>query len=133
MLSILEQGERYVESFGGDVALKVREIAKVTHEVNKAYCEAIGDFSQVPWEQAADWQKESAIKGVTAVLDGTANSPEEQHAAWSAEKVATGWMFGEVKDAEAKTHPCLVPYEQLPQAQKVKDFLFRAVIKSMAQ
>jgi len=58
-------------------------------------------------------------------------SPAESHAAWLALKVAEGWIYGPVKDADAKTHPCCVPYSELPQAQRVKDFLFRAVVNAM--
>ena len=112
--------------------LFIEEIAKVTHEVNRAYCAAIGDHSQVAWEDAPDWQKESAIKGVEAVLNGEANSPEEQHQCWATQKIADGWVWGEVKDAEAKTHPCLVPYDQLPPEQQVKDHLFRSVIAALS-
>jgi hypothetical protein len=42
-----------------------------------------------------------------------------------------GWVYGEVKDAEKKTHPCMVPYEKLPIEQRVKDYLFKAVIDSI--
>ena len=35
-----------------DMILSVEEIARVCHNVNKAYCEAIGDDSQVTWEEA---------------------------------------------------------------------------------
>ena len=40
-------------------------IAKVCHEVNRAYCMSQGDGSQPRWEDAPDWQKQSAISGVT--------------------------------------------------------------------
>ena len=40
------------------------KIAQVAHEINKAYCEAIGDNSQLSWEDAPDWQKDSAMKSV---------------------------------------------------------------------
>lgn len=41
-------------------------------------------------------------------------------------------VYGEVKDGEAKTHPCLVPYEQLPPAQRLKDDLFAAIVRTLA-
>jgi hypothetical protein len=37
------------------------EIARVAHEVNRAYCEALGDHSQPPWREAPQWQRESAL------------------------------------------------------------------------
>ncbi|HZC29941.1 MAG TPA: RyR domain-containing protein [Gaiellaceae bacterium] len=96
--------------------------ARAAHEVNRAYCIAIGDLSQVHWEGAPDWQKESALKGIDGVLAG--NGPRESHESWLAEKRATGWIWGPVKDSQKKEHPCFVPYDQLPPAQQVKDRLF---------
>lgn len=111
--------------------LNAAQIARVVHEANKGYCESIGDFSQKSWEQAAEWQRESAIKGVQAVMDGTARTPEEQHQSWLDEKARTGWKFGHIKDEEKKTHPCFVPYDQLAPEQKMKDHLFRAIVTTL--
>jgi hypothetical protein len=105
---------------------QITSIASVTHEANRAYCHTLNDFSQLAWSDAPAWQRDSAIAGVKSVLDGSAKTPEEQHETWCAFKVADGWTYGAVKDATAKTHPCLVPYAQLPAAQKYKDILFRA-------
>ena len=44
--------------------MKAEDIAKVAHEVNRAYCEALGDTSQLSWEDAPEWQKASARAGV---------------------------------------------------------------------
>lgn len=38
-------------------------IAKTCHQANKAWCEANGDNSQKDWDEAEDWQRDSAIKG----------------------------------------------------------------------
>ena len=108
---------------------EILQVARVAHEVNRAYCAALGDHSQKPWAEAEQWQRYSAISGVLAVLDGTALTPEALHESWMAEKGAAGWVFGAVKDAEAKTHPCLVPYADLPAEQRAKDYLFRGVIE----
>lgn len=103
-------------------------LARIAHEANLAYCQRIGDDTQRPWDQAPQWQKDSALLGVDAVMAG--KNPEELHAEWSKVKVAEGWVYGPVKDPAAKTHPCLVPYADLPAPQRVKDFLFRAVIRA---
>lgn len=109
----------------------IKRIAKVCHETNRAYCAAIGDNSQVAWSVAPAWQRESAIEGVRAMLEGRATSPEEQHDLWTMDKLNAGWTYGPVKDAEAKTHPCLVSYAELPMEQRLKDVLFRAVVTGM--
>ncbi len=43
--------------------MDMNQIARVCHEVNKAYCEALGDNSQPTWEDAPEWQRSSARMG----------------------------------------------------------------------
>lgn len=105
----------------------IENIARICHEANRSYCETLGDYSQPPWESAPDWQKDSARAGVRLHLAGD-HGPEKSHESWMAQKVADGWTYGPVKDPAAKTHPCLVPYDQLPVEQQLKDHLFRAVV-----
>lgn len=106
-------------------------IAMVCHAANKAWCEANGDNSQKDWKEAEGWQRESAIKGVEFRLNNPEAGKDSQHNAWMADKIAAGWVYGEVKDADAKTHPCIVPFEQLPEFQQKKDALFCAVVDSL--
>lgn len=113
--------------------MKENDIARVCHQINKALCEAAGDTSQKDWEDAEAWQRKSAREGVGSALARPEASPEDQHQAWSDAKGRAGWVFGEEKDAEAKTHPCLVPYADLPFEQKIKDYAFRAVVEALRQ
>lgn len=106
-------------------------VAKIAHEVNRAYCEALGDNSQLPWDECPDWQKESAIAGVEFHSNNQDAGPESSHESWLAQKVADGWVFGEEKNAELKTHHCIVPFAELPVEQQAKDFIFRAVVHSI--
>jgi hypothetical protein len=112
------------------MTFNVEDIARVTHEVNRAYCTAIGDDSQIPWDEAPDWQKESALAGVAAHLQNDM-TPRASHELWCKHKLADGWSWGITKDEKAKKHPCLVPYDSLPKEQRVKDYLFSAVVHSL--
>jgi hypothetical protein len=103
-------------------------IAKVCHQANKAYCEALGDDSQAEWENAPDWARKSAIDGVAFHLQHPDATASASHNAWLAEKEATGWKYGPRKDAEKKEHPCFVAFEQLPLEQQAKDFIFRSIV-----
>lgn len=114
--------------------LTIEEIANVCHQVNKAYCVAIGDLSQPEWELAPDWQRNSAIAGVVAHIEsGLTMLPEDSHISWMQKKKAEGWVYGPVKNVDKKTHPCMVPYEKLPVEQKTKDYLFREVVHCLAK
>lgn len=118
------------EITNADPAL-VEQIAQVVHEANRAYCVTIGDNSQVSWEEAPEWQRESARKGVIGILNGEIVKPSDSHASWLAEKERTGWKYGPVKDAEKKEHPCMVPYHELSVDQQVKDHLFFAIVRAI--
>jgi hypothetical protein len=113
--------------------MKIEDIAKVCHAVNRKYCQAIGDMSQVHWEDAPQWQRDSAINGVKYHLANVDASPADSHISWLKEKVETGWVYGPIKDVEKKQHPCCVPYDQLPKEQKAKDYIFSQVIDSLKQ
>lgn len=108
------------------------QIAQVCHEANRAYCVTIGDMSQIAWDNAPAWQQESAVDGVRFHLANPRAGPAASHYNWSRDKFATGWKHGPVKDATQKTHPQLVPYEDLPVEQRRKDLLFAAVVRALA-
>ena len=43
------------------------------------------------------------------------------HDVWAQGRIAEGWTYGEQRDDKQKTHPCLVPYEALPDAEREYD------------
>jgi hypothetical protein len=109
--------------------MKTEDIAKICHEANRAYCQTIGDNTQLPWEEAPAWQRESAVNGVEFSRANPDAPPSASHDSWLAEKERAGWKYGPVKDPDKKEHPCFVPYDQLPESQKVKDELFQAIAR----
>lgn len=114
--------------------LNNEEIARLCHNVNKAYCAAIGDLSQPEWELAPEWQRASAIFGVQAhIFSGFTMLPQDSHISWMKQKIDDGWTYGPVKAPDKKTHPCLVEYDKLPVDQKVKDYLFREIVHTLAK
>lgn len=112
--------------------MNIFDIARVAHEVNRAYCAALGDNSQKPWHEAPEWQRLSATKGVEYHLSHPGAGPEASHESWLAEKARTGWKYGPIKNEAAKEHPCMVPFVELPCEQQAKDYLFRAVVHALS-
>ena len=110
---------------------QIETIARACHEANRVWCESHGDMSQAPWEQAPEWQKESAYEGVKGALSG--NTPEQSHENWTRHKLKEGWTLGPVKDPDKKEHPCLVRYEDLPSEQKAKDKIFVGTVRLFAE
>jgi len=113
--------------------LKATAIAIVCHEANRAYCAGLGDYSQKPWAESPDWQKESAIKGVEFHLNNPWADEDSSHNSWLQEKEATGWKYGPVKDEAKKEHPCYVPFHDLPKHQQYKDRLFKNIVNSLRE
>ncbi len=115
----------------------MENIAIVCHEANRAYCRTLGAYTQPSWDDAPEWQKKSAIAGVEfhlkALERGADPAPSASHNSWLAEKERDGWKYGPVKDPEKKEHPCFVPYEQLPVDQRMKDYIFAAIVKAIYQ
>lgn len=107
----------------------IHAAAEAAHEANRVYCAAIGDTSQKPWAEAEEWQRQSAIEGVRIALTGA--TPEQQHDAWCEAKRRDGWVYGPMKDADQKRHPCLISYTDLPAEQRAKDSLYLAVVRGM--
>jgi serine phosphatase RsbU (regulator of sigma subunit) len=56
-----------------------------------------------------------------------------EHIRWSWEKRLNGWTFGTVKDGNRKTHPSIIPYEQLSESEKDKDRELVKLIPSFLQ
>jgi hypothetical protein len=121
-----------MKTIKSEPSFEILQIALVCHQANKAWCEANDDNSQKDWHSAEDWQRKSAINGVIIRIGDRNAGHDAQHNAWLEYKKKDGWVYGEVKDAEAKTHPCIVPFEELPEFQKKKDALFCAIVDSLS-
>jgi len=111
--------------------MDAKKIAEVCHEVNRAYCEAIGDSLQRHWSSAEGEEHQSKlIAGVEYALSAD-RTPVEMHQVWFDNMVDAGWNYGEKMDMEKKTHPCMLPYDELSLEQRVKDHLFLAIVRAL--
>lgn len=111
--------------------MEIVDIARITHELNRQYCLALGDSSQPPWEDAPEWQVQSALHGVRFHVANPDAPTSHAHENWMQEKLGAGWVYGPEKDSEAKTHPCLVPFTDLPMEQQMKDVLFAQTVRAL--
>ena len=114
----------------------IARAAEAAHEANRVYCaEVLMDNSQLPWAEAPQWQKDSAIAGVNFAIANKFPSPEAMHENWMRDKITAGWKYGPVKNGDLiqgpLTHPSLRPYAELPEVERAKDDIFRKTIMAI--
>ncbi len=96
---------------------RIELAAKTAHEVNRAYCQGLGDNSQMPWDEAPDGQRESVILRVRLIADDPDCPAIASH--------------GPVKDVEKKEHPCFVSHSSLPERYRAKEVLFDVAVRGI--
>jgi RyR domain len=106
-------------------------IAAACHQQNRLYCLMLGDSSQVHWDDAPQWQRDSALEGVRHALQDP--RPEASHQRWVDKKTAEGWSYGPIKDPDKKLHPCLVPFGDLSAVQQRKDIIFIEMVQQLGK
>lgn len=60
------------------------------------------------------------------ILDQSLNELMEKmakntHENWAKQRISEGWIYGAQRDDVSKAHPCLIPYEDLPEQEKEYD------------
>ncbi|MDD6441246.1 MAG: RyR domain-containing protein [bacterium] len=55
------------------------------------------------------------------LLELTEKIAENTHDVWATGRLKDGWSYGETRDDEKKTTPCLVSYDELPDSEKEYD------------
>jgi RyR domain len=83
-------------------------------------------------EKSPEYQVRENVESVVAALADPERTPEQNHQGWYERLIADGWRHGPIKDEAAKTHPDLVPFDQLPEHEKQKDRLFMAIVRALA-
>jgi hypothetical protein len=107
-------------------------VARTVHEALRAWAGAHGQHDIPAWDDAPDWMHASTRESVLHALGPGAPDGRAQHEQWLAQKMHAGWTYGPVKDAAAKTHPLMVPFDNLPDWERRKDALINALARALA-
>ena len=109
------------------------DIASVIHDANRRLQIIQGDPRPSPlWDEAPERQVRGAVESVELALADPERTAEQSHQGWMDRLIADGWRQDEVKDEQAKTHPLLVPFDELPLEAQQKDRLFIAIVRALA-
>ena len=106
-------------------------IAEFVHETLSSWARLRGMPDYPSWADAEDWMRASTIESVEHTLNHPDAAPGAQHEQWMQQKLRDGWTFGQTKDADAKTHPMLVPFSELPDDERAKDAILIAVVNAL--
>lgn len=113
--------------------MKTRHIAEVVHNTLRAILFSAGDYTVLPWEDAPDAKRKQAVDWVNFYLQTPEASPTESHASWMGAKLAEGWTLGPERSDEAKTHPHLVPFAELPAVNKAVGYAVCELVGSLTK
>jgi len=96
-----------------------KEIApEICHAMWCSYQMGCGqDYNLLPDENDLASRRDA----IDAFIKNPELTPSDNHDNWMAYRLSQGWVYGEVKDKEKKTHPDLVPFGDLPTVEQGKD------------
>lgn len=106
----------------------VEFLARICHNVNRAFSQAFDTPVQPVWGDAPECQKDNARKGVALHMNHPEAGPAASHAAWFMHRENEGWKYGPVEDPVNKTHPYMVHFDELPAHKRARYFIFRATV-----
>lgn len=112
---------------------RVDAICMTVHEAIRAWAMANGQPAIPDWADAPDWMKQSTRQSVENVMAHPHQTARDQHDQWLGQKQAAGWRHGDTKSETDRTHPMMVPFDDLPEFEKKKDDLVKAIVRALAE
>ena len=110
----------------------MESVARVVHAAIRTWSTAHGQPDMPDWDAAPQWMKDSTFASIKFVLEHPEADAGAQHVQWMEQRQAQGWTYGPVRDETHKTHPMLVPFDQLPVMEQKKDDLVSAIVRALA-
>lgn len=90
----------------------------------------------VPWDALNGILKDRAASTVAHLMEWMKGAPhgipdEELHDVWYNNMVAMGWAYGPTYSLEQKLHPSMIPFDELPDDEKIKDAIWSGIIYAL--
>lgn len=114
----------------------IERISRQCHEANALIVCTFEYQEYIPWENISQEFKDntanSIVEAIVWMKKGNILAPEDVHNFWMDHKKSQGYVYGAKKCPKLKTHPLLVPYEELSPVDQFKDINFINIINNFA-
>ena len=114
----------------------IERISRQCHEANALILCTFEHQEYIPWESISQDLKDNTTNSIYEAIrwmhSGNILTPAAIHNFWMDHKKSQGWKYGSTKCAVHKTHPLLVPYEELSPVDQFKDINFINIINNFA-
>jgi len=109
-----------------------RIVAAVAYAANREFSKIVGGKPfNPPWEEYPEDLKLNLIQAVRNTMKQKIVSAKLSHLQWVKDRLDMGYEKGENINWKKKTHPDLVPFEELPMPAQLKSVLFLAIVNSL--
>lgn len=102
-------------------------LARICYDAVRAYSRTIGE-PYVRWDDARPWDQESFADAVVYLLDAPKAEVVDLHGHWLAARMQRGWRHGPDRDVEHRLHPALLPWDDVPERERLKFELVHAIV-----
>lgn len=118
---------------GGRVSagLTFEQIARIAEASVDAYRRERGDGPRPSWDERPQSYRDAMVRGVRMLAQNPGATAEAMHDMWMSARFLEGWRYGPEYSEADKTHPILVVWDDVPEAQRLKDILFIEVSKTL--
>lgn len=94
------------------------DLSENLRDANRAAADHLAVHLAAIGRDLDDWRPEDAA---TLSIADRERLARLEHRRWCADRIDKGWRRGETRDDAARRHPCLVPWENLTEADRQKD------------
>ena len=122
-------------SWPGDAKTLTERRAIFVYETARIQADAMcAPIVPEPWAGREKAFKDQFLPVIAMMCsDERKSSPKELHDDWVKAYEVMGWKYGPIRNVEAKTHPDMIPYEELGFAEQIKDAVFVALCEIARQ
>jgi len=106
-------------------------VAMIAWEAYRNYLDIIGELPAPPWLAADNSKREQFVNGVKFHAENPNATPADSHEHWRKYMEARGYQYGDERNIKEKTHPAMIPFNQLPPELQAPHHLFASICKSM--